>query len=423
MTDASPYRRARCLRAGAGASLIGLLLAACGTAASPAPPTALPWTPIALNPLPTPAAPRPTAEPLPPGTLFPTLAPIAAITDADWSRGPLEASITLLVYSDYQCATCAEVDGVIARLQELHPDDIRLVFRPFPLLTLYDKTSQATQAAASAAAQGEYWAMHALLYARRADWASLTPAQFVEWLPGAARTAGIDPTRLADDLASRRYEPFVAEAYNRAVAEGIPGAPFLFFNRDLMRFPPTLLNLEATVRLTLLASRQYTAYPALALQPGADYHARLILDTGEVSLDLFEDTAPLAVNNFVFLATGDWYDGTPVYRIVRGQYVEAGDPSGTGFGTPGYAYELETNPRRTFNRPGVVGIASEDPSTLGSRFFISLTSLPLFDGSRTVLGEVTAGLDRLQALGERDPQTDLLIDPEATILDVIIEVR
>ena len=401
----------------------GMLAASCGP--SPSTPAAPPtqWTPIALNPVVTSGTPRSPTVAAPAGTILPTLAPIAPITEADWTRGPAEAPITLLVYSDYQCATCAELADVLSRLLALHPNAIRMVFRPFPLLTLYDKTSLATQAAASADAQGDYWTMHDLLYTRRAEWVGLTPDEFTAWLPTAARAAGLDAVRLADDLQTRRYEPYVAEAYNRSVAEGIPGAPFLFFNRDLLRLPPTLENLEANVRLTLLAEKQFAAYPPMTLKPGVDYAARLRMNIGEVTLDLYEDTAPQAVNSFVFLAENGWFDGAPFYRVVRGQYVEAGDPSGTGFGTPGYAYALETTPARTFDRPGVVGVASDDPSAFGSRFFISLAALPLFDPARTVLGQVTSGLDRLDALAAREPLTDLLLDPEAVILDVIIEVQ
>ncbi len=408
-----------------GAALVaaGLVLAGCAPGPAQIAPTPPAWTPIALNPLPASPSTTLTDTLALPGTVLPTLAPIAPISEADWVRGPAGAAITLLVYSDYQCATCADLDAVIARLQQLHPDDIRLIFRPFPLLTLYDKTSLATQAVASAATQGQFWKMHDLLYSRRGEWAALAPDAFTTWLARAAQAAGLDAVQLADDLATGRYEPFVADAYNRAVAEGIPGAPFLFFNRDLMLFPPTLENLEANVRLTLLAGRQFDSYPAFALQPGTDYHARLRLNIGEITLDLFEDTAPLAVNSFIYLAQNDWFDGTPVYRVIRGQYLEAGDPTGTGFGTPGYIFELETSPARTFNRAGVVGIASDDPATLGSRFFISLTSLPLFDSTRTVLGEVTSGLDRLEALTARDPLTELLLEPEAAILDVVIEAR
>jgi cyclophilin family peptidyl-prolyl cis-trans isomerase/protein-disulfide isomerase len=420
-----PSRAARRVTLYGPALLLVAGLLAAGCASTPSTPSTPPtqWTPIALNPVAPAGTPRPPTVAAPAGTLLPTLALIAPITEADWTRGPAEAPITLLLYSDFHCKACADLALVLDRLQTLHSDDIRVVFRDFPLLTLRDKSALAAQAAASADEQGRFWEMHDLLFARYDEWSVLSPEQFSSWLVRAAPDAGVDAATLSSDLQTRRFEPSVADAYNQAVASGIPGAPYLFFNRDLFMLPLTLEYLEARVRLKLLEGRQFTAYPPMSLVPGADYRARLRLNSGEIVLDLYEDSAPLAVNSFVFLAENDWFDGTPFYRVVRGQYVEAGDPSGTGFGTPGYAYGLETTPARTFDRPGVVGVASDDPSAFGSRFFISLAPLPLFDPARTVLGQVTSGLDRLDALAARDPLTDLLLDPEAVILDVIIEVR
>jgi cyclophilin family peptidyl-prolyl cis-trans isomerase len=181
--------------------------------------------------------------------------------------------------------------------------------------------------------------------------------------------------------------------------------------------------LEANVRLTLLTERQFTSPPDFNLDLTADYYARIRLNIGEVILDLYEDSAPQAVNSFAFLAQNGWYDGTPAFRVVRGQYVEFGDPTGTGFGTPGYSYGLESSPAITFDQPGVVGVAGDDPSTNGSRFFVALTSLPMYDGERTILGQVVSGLDLLDTLSARDPLTDLLVDPQAVILNIVIEAR
>jgi cyclophilin family peptidyl-prolyl cis-trans isomerase len=328
-----------------------------------------------------------------------------------------------LLYSDFDCPSCAGLAGVLDQLLELHPQDIRLVFRDFPLLTIREKSSLAAQAAASAGEQGRFWEMHDLLFGRYEEWEALTPEQFTSWLGRTATGAGVQAAQLMEDLRSRRFEPDVAEAYNQAVASGIPGAPFLFFNRDLFLLPPTLENLEANVRLTLLNGRQFSSPPGLSLDPDADYFALLRMNVGEVVIDLYEDSAPQAVNSFVHLARNGWYDDTDAFRVVRGQYVELGDPSGTGFGSPGYAYGLETDPALTFDRPGVVGVASDDPSTNGGRFFVALTALPMYDGSRTVLGRVVSGLDLFDALLARDPLTDLLVEPQAVILDVSIEAR
>ncbi len=400
-----------------------LVLCACASP-SPAPtsePTA--WVPIPLNPQTTwEVTAAPTASAVP-GTLQPTLAPIPPITDSDWTRGPADAPITLRLYSDFDCEACADLALVLNELQALHPGDIRLVFRDFPLLTVREKSALALQAAASASEQGRFWQMHDLLFSRYAEWSVLTLDEFSAWLLRVAPAAGVDPAVLSNDLQTRRFEPFVADAYNQAFAAGIPYAPYLFFNRDLFMPPQTLEYLEANVRLELLAERQFDSPPEFSLDLTADYYARIRLNIGEVILDLYEDSAPQAVNSFVFLAQQGWYDGTPAFQVVRGQYAEFGDPTGTGFGTPGYSYGLESSPAITFDQPGVVGISAEGPSTNGSRFFIALTSLPMYDGERTVLGQVVSGLDLLDALSARDPLTDLLVDPQAVILDITIEAR
>lgn len=399
---------------------VALVLGGCAPAVST--PTSVPtaWVPIPLNPDATPGTPTTSPVPITP---LPTLAPIAPISESDWARGPADAPITLLLYSDFDCSTCAGLAGVISELLAMHPADIRLIFRDFPLLTIREKSSLAAQAAAAAGEQGRFWEMHDLLFTRYDEWAALTPEQFVTWLGRAATGAGVHAAQLLEDIRSRRFEPDVAEAYNQAVASGIPGTPFLFFNRDLFLLPPTLENLEANVRLTLLTGRQFASPPPMTLDPAADYYARLHLNVGDVLIDLYEDSAPQAVNSFVYLARNGWYDDTPAFRVVRGQYVELGDPSGTGFGSPGYSYQLEYTPALAFDRPGMVGVASDDPSTNGSRFFVALTALPMYDGARTVLGQVVSGLDLFDALLARDPLTDLLIEPQAVILDVIIEVR
>jgi cyclophilin family peptidyl-prolyl cis-trans isomerase len=400
-----------------------LMLGACTSQAPPPTSTPTLWVPIPLGSVSAPPATgTPTGLPLS-TTPVPTLAPIPPITETDWIRGPADAPITLLLYSDFDCEACASLAVALNELQALHPEDICLVFRDFPQLTVREKAALALQAAASASEQGRFWEMHDLLFGRYAEWSALSLDGFGTWLIQVAPAAGLDPVVLSNDLQTRRFEPFVADAYNQAVASGIPIAPYLFFGRDLFVLPQTLEYLEANVRLTLLARRQFDSPPAFTLDPAVDYYARIRLNIGEIILDLYEDTAPRAVNSFVFLAKSGWYDGTPAYSVVRGEYVEFGDPTGTGFGTPGFSYDLEASPAVTFDRPGVVGVASEDPSANGSRFFVALTALPMYDGRRTVLGQVVSGLDLLDTLSARDPLADLLTAPQAVILNVTIEAR
>jgi cyclophilin family peptidyl-prolyl cis-trans isomerase/protein-disulfide isomerase len=364
-------------------------------AATPATPVRLPSTPTALLPF--------------------------VLSPGDWARGPQDAPVTLVVYSDFQSPDSHALAPVLTELEQNHPDDLRVVYRQFPLLDTYDKASLAAQAAEAAGAQGAFWAMHDLLFSRWDEWVSLPPEAFQAWLVQAASDLGLDVDALGNDLESGRYAGLVQEAFQQGVEAGVPGVPFIYINGDLFQLGPTLLSLEAAFRLELLERIQYDAYPPFTLDPDRAYLAHLELNVGEVVIQLYPESAPLAVNSFLFLAREGWYNGNPVYAVFPGMLIETGDPSGTGIGGPGFFLPEEIDPALRFDRAGMVGLSSLGPGTGGSRFFISLAPLPYLDGTRTILGRVSQGLEVLQSLAARDPMLDLLQPPEAFIRRVTIE--
>jgi len=103
--------------------------------------------------------------------------------------------------------------------------------------------------------------------------------------------------------------------------------------------------------------------------------------------------------------------------------VETGDPSGTGYGNPGYFLKDEIDPDLAFNQAGMVAMSSNGPDTNGSQFFISLTPLPALNGSRTIIGRVVEGFDLLQALTPRDPSSNLITHSSDKIQTITIEAR
>lgn len=312
---------------------------------------------------------------------------------------------------------------VLAQLLELHPDDLHLSFRHLPLIPIHDKASLAGQAAEAAGAQGEFWPMHDTLFARFQEWTSLEPAQFMQWLIETAGDLELDTARFEDDLRSGRYAQQMDDAYNEAFRIGVPGTPFIQINGQPFLIEPSLLNLEQGIRLHLLETQRYEEYPPMLLEQGVEYFAHLRLSIGEVTIRLLPESAPLAVNGFVFLARDGWFDGNYIYRVQPGQFVESGDPSALGYGNPGYHFETEIDPSLSFDAPGMVAMSSTGPHTNGSRFFITLRPLPQLDGSRTIFGHVIEGLDLLRSLQPRDPIEDLFIPPEAVIQSVEVEQR
>ncbi len=149
--------------------------------------------------------------------------------------------------------------------------------------------------------------------------------------------------------------------------------------------------------------------PQQVIDPAKDYTATVILeDGGQIVIDLFPDKAPITVNNFVFLACQGFYDGVTFHRVIPGFMAQGGDPTGTGTGNPGYTIRDEHNNGLVFDRPGLISMAhTSQANSAGSQFFITYSAEQTahLSGQFTIFGEVTEGMDVVEAIAPRDPQT------------------
>ncbi|MDQ3957047.1 MAG: peptidylprolyl isomerase [Actinomycetota bacterium] len=110
--------------------------------------------------------------------------------------------------------------------------------------------------------------------------------------------------------------------------------------------------------------------PEQVLEEGVDYRAVLETSCGTIEMDLFEDEAPVTVNNFVFLATEGFYDGLTFHRIEPTFVIQGGDPEGNGQGGPGYEIEDELWAKPEEYTYGAVAMANAGADTGGSQFFV-----------------------------------------------------
>ena len=125
--------------------------------------------------------------------------------------------------------------------------------------------------------------------------------------------------------------------------------------------------------------------------------ATLHTNHGAVELELFPDEAPKTVDNFVKLARDGFYDGVVFHRVIPDFMVQGGDPTGTGTGGPGYQFEDEPNEHKVVR--GALAMANSGPNTNGSQFFlVTAEACPWLDGKHTVFGEVTEGMDAVDAI-------------------------
>ncbi len=150
----------------------------------------------------------------------------------------------------------------------------------------------------------------------------------------------------------------------------------------------------------------YNTAPELEIDTTKDYQAILRTEAGDITVDLFEKDAPNTVNNFVLLALNGFFDDTSFHRVLEGFMAQAGDPTGTGAGGPGYSFEDEFVSTLRHDRAGLLSMANRGEDTNGSQFFITFDATPWLDDKHTIFGEVTEGMDVLQQIKLRDPDAD-----------------
>ena len=164
----------------------------------------------------------------------------------------------------------------------------------------------------------------------------------------------------------------------------------------------------------------------------AGTYATFHTSKGKVVAKLYEKEAPETVKNFTELAEGkrDWndrvsgkkgpgsiYANTIFHRVIPNFMVQAGDPSGTGMGGPGYKFADETkgSPHK-FDRKGLLAMANAGPNTNGSQFFITVAETPWLTGNHTIFGEVVEGYDVVEKIvnvprnREDKPNEDVVLE-------------
>jgi cyclophilin family peptidyl-prolyl cis-trans isomerase/putative hemolysin len=160
--------------------------------------------------------------------------------------------------------------------------------------------------------------------------------------------------------------------------------------------------------------------PKVTVDKEATYSATLKTSKGDISLDLFVDTNPITVNNFVFLASRGFYDGVSFHRIIKDFMVQTGDPEGTGSGGPGYRFEDEFPVVKNYYR-GRLAMANAGPDTNGSQFFIVTKDNETLPKNYVIFGEITEGFSVLDAIAGTPVTASLTGEKSKPINPPVIE--
>ena len=347
-----------------------------------------------------------------------------SVNQDDFVIGPESAPVTVIQYCDLQSVECYGLRTITNKLLENHPNDMRLVTRPIPLLELkgFENSKIAIQALIAAKQQSKYSEMYNLLFDKYPQWANLTSTSTFEgWIINRASDISLDKTKFQTDLKSKETITEMNNWYNSAKEKGVvPPYPLVLINGTPVNIGLLSYDyLDQTISLIALGSHQFDKCPPFTVDPAKQYIVTLHTEKGDIVIQLFPDKAPLAVNSFIFLAQQGWFNNITFHRVVPGFVAEAGDPSGTGQGNPGYFFKNEISDL-SFDKPGMVGMANSGPDTNGSQFFITYAAEPRLDGKYTIFGQVIEGMDIAEKLTPRDPQQGVSLPPGDKILTVNI---
>ena len=161
------------------------------------------------------------------------------VSARDHVAGPDDAPVTLVEYGDYECPHCGRAHPVVKAVQRQLGDQLRFVFRNFPLAEAHPHALVAAQAAESAGAQGRFWEMHDMIFEHQ-------DALELQDLAGYAELLGLDVERFERDLETGTYAKKVRDDFRSGVRSGVNGTPTFFLNGE--RYDGSWANVEAFIR-------------------------------------------------------------------------------------------------------------------------------------------------------------------------------
>lgn len=180
--------------------------------------------------------------------------------------------------------------------------------------------------------------------------------------------------------------------------------------------PVKNLDTLSEMKQTDSQTKQYAQAPKMIIDPAKNYNATLKTTAGDIVIKLNAKETPITVNNFVFLAKDNFYNGVIFHRVIPGFMIQGGDPIGNGTGGPGYQFADE--PFTGDYTRGTVAMANAGPDTNGSQFFIMHADTPL-SKDYVIFGSVTEGMEVVDKIATAPVNGETPIKP-VTIKKVIV---
>lgn len=165
-------------------------------------------------------------------------------------KGPADAKVTIVEYSDFQCSFCKRFyDGAYKRILEAYPNDVKFVFKDFPL-SFHQMAYPAAEAAECAGAQGKYWEYHDKLFENQQEWSASGRAALEKY----AEELGLDMDSFKNCIETREFKDDVAADFREGQAKGVRGTPAFFINGKMLTGAQPFSTFKSEIDAALAAA-------------------------------------------------------------------------------------------------------------------------------------------------------------------------
>lgn len=153
------------------------------------------------------------------------------ISDSGWTKGATEsAQVTLVEYADFQCPACQANVPLVKQVLADYPEEVKFVYKHFPLSSIHKNAVAAGIAAEAAGKQGKFWEYHDVLFENQSEWSVLGASEVQDRFVQYAQTLGLDTDMFRQDLDDKSLAEKVNTQQSEGINLGVMGTPTFFAN-------------------------------------------------------------------------------------------------------------------------------------------------------------------------------------------------
>lgn len=152
------------------------------------------------------------------------------ISTSGWIRGKPDAKVTLIEYGDFQCPACKAAEPLVRQAQSEFKDDLKFVFKHFPLTSIHPNAVLGARAAEAAGIQGKFWEMHDWLYDYQEMWSALPAVEALAKIKEQANALDLDVEKFGKDMDDPTVLAKITAEQNEGIEIGVNATPTFYLN-------------------------------------------------------------------------------------------------------------------------------------------------------------------------------------------------